>query len=296
MVKYYRTTEALQQQPQTVKRSPLNFKAMKLHQSPLQIFCGSKTPVGLYARKKWLGEAESPAWHADFKESVEMLFADQISNGSWQQYPIATIIHLFGLHLTIRETNSRIDAALDWLLGKIQLSPQGICVQTDSDISRADLSGLPFVLSRSEMLYTGATLFLSSIFNRQNDPTILAIYQWLNKEGLTIENLSADVVSMHNIFRSLVVHPVFANADLTVKTVEIYGGLQTEKGDWDSNLPFYQTLNALGHLNSSQAEVQLERAFTRLIKTQNSDGTWGSRDLEWNTFLSIHALKNKDLL
>jgi hypothetical protein len=49
-------------------------------------------------------------------------------------------------------------------------------------------------------------------------------------------------------------------------------------------------------LNLSQAEVQLERAFTRLIETQNSDGTWRNRDPEWNTFLSIHALKNKGLL
>ena len=99
------------------------------------------------------------------------------------------------------------------------------------------------------MLFTGATLFLSSIFNRQDDPTVLAIYQWLNKEGFTRESLNTDVASMHNIFRSLVVHPKFANADLTVKIVKIYAGLQTEDGDWGSGLPFFQTLNALGHLN-----------------------------------------------
>ncbi|MBT8372662.1 MAG: hypothetical protein KJO34_16980 [Deltaproteobacteria bacterium] len=146
------------------------------------------------------------------------------------------------------------------------------------------------------MLFIGATLFLASIFQRQNDPTILAIYQSLNKEGFTKENLKTDFASMHNIFRSLVVHPIFANADLTVKIVEIYAGFQSEKGDWGSGLPFYRTLNALGHLSLSRAEAQVERAFTRLIKTQNSDGTWGNRDLEWDTFLSIHALKNKGLL
>lgn len=269
---------------------------MKLHYNPFQIFRGSKTPAGLYARQKWLGEAESLSWQKDFKSCVDVLFIGQLSNGSWQQTSIATIINLFGLHLTVRNADKRINDALEWLLDKFQLRSKGLCVQTDSDITRADLSGLPFILSRYEMLFTGATLFLFSIFNRQNDPTVLAIYQWLNKEGFTRENLNTDIASMHNIFRSLVVHPKFTNVELTVKIAEIYAGLQNEKGDWDSGLPFYQTLNALGHLSLSRAEEQVEHAFTRLIKTQNSDGTWGSRDFEWNTFLSIHALKNKGLL
>jgi hypothetical protein len=37
----------------------------------------------------------------------------------------------------------------------------------------------------------------------------------------------------------------------------------------------------------------LERAFKRLYATQGHDGTWGRTDREWNTFLIIHALKNK---
>lgn len=269
---------------------------MKLHYNPFQIFRGSKTPAGLYARQKWLAEESTLSWQNDFKSCVDTLFIGPLPKGSWQRSSMATITNLFGLHLTVREPNNRINAALDWLLDKIQLRANGLCVQTDSDITRADLSGLPFILSRFKMLFTGATIFLSCIFNRQNDPIVLAIYQWLNKEGFTKENLNVDAASMHNIFRSLVVHPKFTNAGLTVKIVEIYASLQTEDGDWGSGLPFYQTLNALGHLNLSRAEVQLERAFTRLIKTQNSDGTWGSRDLEWNTFLAIHALKNKCLL
>ena len=273
-----------------------NLDAMKLHHNPFQIFHDSKTPVGLYARQKWLGEESTLSWQNDFKLCVDALFVGQLPNGSWQQSSIATIINLFGLHLTVRKSNNRINTALEWLLNKIQLTSKGVRVNADSDIKQTDLYGLPFVLGRTEMLLTGATIFLSCIFSRQNDPNVLAIYQWLSKEGFTRENLNADVASMHNFFRSLVVHPKFANSDLTAKTVEIYAGFQTEKGDWAYGLPFYQTLNALGHLNLRRAEIQLERAFKRLIETQNSDGTWGGRDLEWNTFLSIHALKNKGLL
>jgi hypothetical protein len=58
-------------------------------------------------------------------------------------------------------------------------------------------------------------------------------------------------------------------------------------------VPFYQTVNALAHLNLSQADIQLERAFKRLHEMQRRDGSWGRSQREWNTFLIVHALKNK---
>ena len=269
---------------------------MKLQYDPFQVFHSSKTLAGLYARQKWLGEEGTPHWQADFQETVDALLADQLPDGSWRQSPVATIAKLFGLHLTLRNTNDSIEYALGWLLKNIQLNPEGIRIHTDSRIKRNNLSGLPFVSSRSEMLLVGATLFLSSIFNRQNDPNVLAIYRWLCKEGLAKEGLSVDVASMHNIFRAMVVQPTFVLEALTAKTIDIYAKLQTEKGDWGNSVPFHQTLNALAHLNSMQVEIQLERAFSYLIKTQNSDGTWGRHEKEWKTFLSIHALKNKGFL
>ena len=269
---------------------------MNLQYDPFRVFHSSKTPAGLYARQKWLGEEGSPSWQADFQEIVDTLSADQLPDGSWRQSAVATITKLFGLHLTLRNANDSIEYALGWLLKKIQLNPEGIRIYPDSCIKRNNLSGLPFILSRSEMFLAGTTLFLSSIFNRQNDPKVLAIYRWLCKEGLAREGLSVDVASMHNIFRALVVHPIFVHEDLTAKTIEIYSKLQTEKGDWGNSVPFHQTLNALAHLNSMHAEIQLEKAFSYLIKSQNSDGTWGRHEKEWKTFLSIHALKNKGFL
>jgi hypothetical protein len=49
-------------------------------------------------------------------------------------------------------------------------------------------------------------------------------------------------------------------------------------------------------LDSAQADTQLENAFKRLFENQNSDGSWSLSEPEWNTFLAIHALKNKGLL
>ena len=105
-----------------------------------------------------------------------------------------------------------------------------------------------------------------------------------------------DAAASHNIFRALVVHPEFVKDSATALMVERLSELQTDKGDWGPDLPFYQTLNALAHLKLPQGEHQLERAFAKLFKTQNSDGTWGRHELEWNTFLSVHALKNKGLI
>ena len=38
--------------------------------------------------------------------------------------------------------------------------------------------------SGSDMLLTAATLFLAAIFGRDNDPDVLAVYQWLSAEAI----------------------------------------------------------------------------------------------------------------
>ncbi len=66
---------------------------MKLRYDPYQVFRFSKTPAGLYARQKWIGEAETPQWKTDFQKTVTALLADQLPDGSWHHEPVATIKH-----------------------------------------------------------------------------------------------------------------------------------------------------------------------------------------------------------
>lgn len=146
------------------------------------------------------------------------------------------------------------------------------------------------------MFLTGAALFLSSIFGHQLDPDALALYQWLSKAGIKSKGRWFDETSSHNVLRAMVVHPVFVEDKATALAVEHLADLQTDKGTWGHNLPFYQILNALAHLKLDQAEKQLEKALVLLFENQNSDGTWSHDEPEWNTFLAIHALKNKELL
>jgi hypothetical protein len=269
---------------------------MKLRYDPYQVFRPSKTPAGLYARQKWLGESDTPQWKIDFKETVAALLADQLPNGSSSRSTIETIKRLFGLHLTLRSSTAQIDAALTWLLRKITLHAEEIHIGGDDLSAVTGLEGLPFIKSRPAILLTGAALFLCTIFGRQSDPDVLALYHWLSEEGIKSKGRWFDETSTHNVLRAMVVHPVFAKDKATALAVEHLADLQTDTGTWNHDLPFYQTLNALAHLESYPAERQLKKAFVLLFENQNSDGTWSHDEPEWNTFLTIHALKNKGLL
>ena len=96
--------------------------------------------------------------------------------------------------------------------------------------------------------------------------------------------------------RALVVHPLFKQDPLVSEVVKSLRLLQYDEGDWGWRVPFYQTVNALAHLESTDADRQLEKAFGKLANTQNEDGSWGTDQPEWNTFLVVHALRNKGVL
>ena len=269
---------------------------MILRYDPYKIFIDSKTPAGLYARQKWLNEATHQSWQQDYSTAVRTILADQASDGSWHQSPLETIKRLFGLHLTVRASSPEISSALNWLLDKILFKPDEIEVTIEEDLAADSLVGLPFMAGRWEHFLSAAVLFLAAIFGRGDDPKVLAIYRRMSDMGIKSEGRWVDQASFHNILRAMVVHPVFAKDKATTMAVNILADLQTDSGDWGRILPFYQTLNALAHLDLPQAEAQLEIAFRRLIESQNSDGTWSRSEPEWNTFLAIHALRNKGLL
>ena len=111
----------------------------------------------------------------------------------------------------------------------------------------------------------------------------------------SVKNFPA-VGSMIFAFRAMVVHPVHSKSEMTLKLVDWYASRQTNRGDWGPNIPFYQALNALAHLDLSEVDEQLDRAFARLAKEQHPDGTWGDSEKEWNGFLAVHALRRKGIL
>jgi hypothetical protein len=83
--------------------------------NPLQVFYKSKTPIALYVRQKWLQE-DTRTWKNDFKQTVDALYSEQSTNGSWRNSLLTTVQRLFALHLTVRNKNEQIEKALEWLL------------------------------------------------------------------------------------------------------------------------------------------------------------------------------------
>ena len=268
---------------------------MKLSYNPYAIFASSTTPAGLYARQKWLNQELTPQWKADFQRCVETFLAHQSPDGSWQGSIIETIRHLFALHLTIRETNQEINNALDWLIERALDAEIGRSIQGES-LSSEKLRALPFTPGSFDLFLVSATLFLATIFEREFDADILAMYEWRTHSILTEKDHPPGWASVNNILRALVVHSMYSMNLATEKIVTMLAGVQEESGRWEKGINLYQTVNALAHLDREEAESQVQKAFGYLVKTQNKDGTWGKTGHEWNTFLVVHAMRKKGVL
>jgi len=267
-----------------------------LKRSPLTVFANSRTPAGLYARQKWLGASGSRSWHTDFDVTVAAIMADQLPDGSWSGSVDETARRLFGLHLTVRETCPAVDNGLDWLLDRMaredygRLSPAGACPGSGA------VKGMPFVVSAGPTYLAGATLFLATVFGRGDQRLVRKQYEMCCRLLIRLPQPWMDAASAHNLFRALVVHPDFSDYDATRFYAQHLAEKQSSAGHWGELFSFYQTFNALAHMRAEIVDEQLEKALPMLIHAQNSDGSWGGQEPEWNTFLAVHALKSRDWL
>jgi hypothetical protein len=268
-----------------------------LKHDPMNVFCSSRTPVGLYARQKWLHQEDTLAWKNDFKETVDSLFAGQLPNGSWDDSLLTTAHRLFGLHLTVRNFNERIEKALEWLLSQeVFLEKEANLQMQSKKVFARDLQNLPFSHGCFEHFAKGAVLFLATIFGQENDSRVIRLYETLRIMGEKRKGRWCTWSCSNNILRAFVVHPEYAESRVIRMYVTRLTEMQRLDGDWLGQIPFYQTVNALGHLDYAQSDALLKGALLRLREKQNNDGTWGSSQKEWNTFLIVHTLQRKSHL
>ena len=262
---------------------------LPLNHDPYRIFEGSKTPAGLYARQKWLGQKDQ-YFRKDFNATVKHLFADQDATGGWERSTQVTIQRLFGLHLTVRHASPAIIKALMWLM-------EGLSADVGSTDPRLfdpdSFESLPLVSGHPALYITSAVLFLCTIFDQHENPTVRRLYENLLQDLAPDVMLQQDPAGLNNVMRALVVHTQYASHEAVSKIVTGLAKHQTKNGTWGDTIPFYQMTNALAHLELVNTDSQLERAFEHLRHTQNADGTWGQQQKEWNTFLAVHALRNK---
>ena len=274
----------------------MGFGNVGLAHDPYRVFRGSDSPCGLYARQKWLGEEGAAAWRSAYQARIDALFEGQGQDGSWDGSVIETVHRLFGLHLTVRQPTREIDTALEWLIDSASETPRGPHRKGDVPLTGRDLPGLPFTLGSRESFLHGASLFLAVIFGRENDPRIKNLYAGVRRQIGGEASPLCGWSGFSNYLRALVVHPEYSRDTMTAHAASALAEVQKPNGEWVRGLPFYHTINALAHLNFEIADEQLGPAFDRLFKTQNKDGSWGGSHREWNTFLVVHALRNKGVL
>lgn len=268
-----------------------------LYHDPLLIFLNSKTPTGLYARQRWLEQGDAESWKVDFNQTVYELFLGQKMNGSWEDSPLLTIRRLFGLHLTVRNRNKQIEEAIEWLFSQYIFSKEKEpLVRRSAFVPASDLQNLPFSRGCYDHFMTCAILFLASLFGYAYDERVLRTYDKLENNGKGKKEKWCNWSCSNNFLRACIVHPEYKDCERVRFFVSALQKVQKNGGLWPAPIPFYQTVNALGHLDTEQSDDILIRAFRKLRENQNKEGTWGRTDKEWKTFLIVHAIKRKGLL
>ena len=264
---------------------------MIIKYDPYSVFKAGSSPASLYARKKWLGETDTIEWKNDYKKTVSEIK----ENGIWvEENTITSVKKLFDLHLTVRDTTPEIKAAVIRLLKK----SEDILIKIDKTIiTDNETANLPFAGGESCLVIPPAALFLAVIFNLTQNTSFENIFDKmliLSNKTLSENN---NIIFIHNFFRVLAVNPEYEALLETDSILDRLLSLQTPSGDWNNIIPFYQAVNAAAHINSEKADIIFRKALKSIISGQNKDGSWGSGELkEWNTFLTVHALKNKSVL
>ena len=75
------------------------------------------------------------------------------------------------------------------------------------------------------------------------------------------------------------VHPHYPQSQAVTLAVKNLMQVQKTSGTWSGAVPFYQTINALAHLDNSDGNAQLTLAFKRLNKTQDMMAHGAARNL-----------------
>ena len=267
-----------------------------LKYDPLTVFRTSTTPAGLYARSRWIGLDHDPAWQTAFVKTVSALRRGQLKNGSWTDSPLLTITRLFGLHLTVREPDERINKALDWLTIMSCLSNRDLCRICGNEIISSSFQDIPFVNGPVPDLLKAALLFLSVLFGKGRERAVMKQYDDMLKRFDPELGRWYGLATTQNFLRALVVHPDYAVSKEVQSTVRSFGKMQGRSGLWKRGVNPYLMVNALGHLDLRESDEQIKAAFRGLAHSQSRDGTWGRPHKEWNTFLIVHAINRKPSL
>jgi hypothetical protein len=270
---------------------------LDLKVGPLRYAGKLKTPIGVYLRREVLnnvGKAD-----ADLRKRLHKRIASgQSSDGSWDQLFVNTSNNLWNLGLlgfNVKDKN--VKKGLDWLI-------------SNQNYSYREYPGFFYSSNRKESstmretLYgefgPGCTIFYTT-------PYAVHLFHMFGQDGNKQVQKAVDSYLKFwtpdwcgswctiNVLRMMIEHPKSANTKRTKNGIKRLADIQTKTGAW-KGFPFYHTFHALSRASSSVAKKQIEKALPAVIRRQNSDGSWGKKQKELDTFFILDGLRNAGLL
>lgn len=131
-----------------------------LKYDPLAVFRASRTPAGIYASSRWLGQGHDRSGRLISIEGLRRSTRDSSGTAAGQP-PLPTASRHFELHLTLREPDESVNRGIDWLTDlTASLSDQEISRLNGKEIGLVSLQDMPFVRSSVPALLKAMLPFL----------------------------------------------------------------------------------------------------------------------------------------
>jgi len=265
----------------------------ELKVNPFNYVAKLESPVGVFLRrevfKKEDGNDASIA-----RKLYEKVVSQQSTDGSWNHLFVHTANNLWNLALLGYDAgDSSIKKGLEWLLSIQRHQYRGYPGFFHSD-NRRESS-----LMRSTFygeFGPGCTIFYETAYavhlfhmlgfdeNKQIQTTVNSYLQFWRPTWCA-------AWCTINVLRMLIEHPLSKESKQVESGVKYLARRQTKTGAW-RGFPFYHTLHALSRAQHDLARKQVKKASLWVVKRQNSDGSWGKKESQTETFLVLGAMKN----
>jgi len=271
--------------------------AIEFATDPFKYAAKLETPIGVYLRREIFKKANQGD-AALTKKLHEKISAEQSPDGSWSQLFVHTANNLWNLALLGCEPDDKgVRLGLEWLLSIQRHLYRGYPGffrsdnRKDSSLMHATFYG-EFGPGCTIFYETAYAVHLFHLFgfdeNRRVQTTVNSYLQFWRPTWCS-------AWCTINVLRMLIEHPLSRESSQVESGLKRLARRQTKTGAW-KGFPFYHTLHALSRAKHDLARKQLKKAFSSVLKRQNSDGSWGRKEPQTETFLVLDAVKNAGAL
>lgn len=269
----------------------------ELKVDPFEFTSNLKSPIGVYLRRE-VHERESKKDGTLKKDFHKRVVSKQSRNGSWNDLFVDTANSLWNLGLLgYSAKDKNVKKGLDWLLSNQKYSYRD---HPGFFLSKNRKESSTMRATRYGEFGPGCTIFYTT-------PYAVHLFHMFGQDKNKHVQQAVDSYLQFwtpdwcgswctvNVLRMLIEHPKSSNSKRVMNGIKYLADIQTRTGSW-KGYPFYHTFQALSRAKQKVAKNQIENALPGIVRRQNTDGSWGKKHKEMDTFLVLDGLKNAGLL